>query len=195
MKRASGQGAHVDAWASLDERKAAIRGLLVELGAAAEVAGPVGRARHPRDAAAQARRRARFNIVVLGEFNHGKSTFINALLGGPVLPTGITPTTAVLSHIPRTARRWGRRSLGGVGRAQGRRRQAARGVAHGRGARQGRAREGRAAGEGVHHVELTHPAAILGDRVSRSSTRRASTTSTSSAPRSRTGTCPAPTPS
>ena len=32
--------------------------------------------------------------MVLGEFNHGKSTFINALLGAPVLPTGITPTTA-----------------------------------------------------------------------------------------------------
>ena len=30
----------------------------------------------------------RFTVVVLGEFNHGKSTFINALLGAPVLPTG-----------------------------------------------------------------------------------------------------------
>ena len=36
---------------------------------------------------------------MLGEFNHGKSTFINALLGAPLLPTGITPTTAVLSHM------------------------------------------------------------------------------------------------
>ena len=41
----------------------------------------------------------RFSLVVLGEFNHGKSTFINALLGKPILPTGITPTTAVLSHL------------------------------------------------------------------------------------------------
>ena len=41
----------------------------------------------------------RYSVVVLGEFNHGKSTFVNALLGGPVLPTGITPTTAVLTHI------------------------------------------------------------------------------------------------
>ena len=37
--------------------------------------------------------------MVLGEFNHGKSTFINALLAEPVLPTGITPTTAVLTHV------------------------------------------------------------------------------------------------
>lgn len=41
----------------------------------------------------------RFNLVVLGEFNHGKSTFVNALLGKPLLPMGITPTTATINHI------------------------------------------------------------------------------------------------
>ncbi|MCB9554527.1 MAG: dynamin family protein [Deltaproteobacteria bacterium] len=41
----------------------------------------------------------RFNLVVLGEFNHGKSTFVNALLGEALLPTGITPTTATINHI------------------------------------------------------------------------------------------------
>ena len=41
----------------------------------------------------------RFNLVVLGEFNHGKSTFVNALLGQPLLPVGITPTTATINHI------------------------------------------------------------------------------------------------
>ena len=45
-----------------------------------------------------------FSVVVLGEFNHGKSTFINALLGESVLPVGITPTTAVLTHIAHGAR-------------------------------------------------------------------------------------------
>ena len=44
-------------------------------------------------------REGRFNLVVLGEFNHGKSTFVNALLGAAVLPTGITPTTATINHI------------------------------------------------------------------------------------------------
>src|SRR4029077_17953321 len=34
-----------------------------------------------------------------GEFNHGKSTFVNALLGADVLPTGITPTTAAINHV------------------------------------------------------------------------------------------------
>ncbi len=41
----------------------------------------------------------RFNLVVLGEFNHGKSTFVNALLGQALLPVGITPTTATINHI------------------------------------------------------------------------------------------------
>lgn len=41
----------------------------------------------------------RFHLVVLGEFNHGKTTFVNALLGESVLPMGVTPTTAVIHHI------------------------------------------------------------------------------------------------
>ncbi len=41
----------------------------------------------------------RFHLVVVGEFNHGKTTFVNALLGKSVLPTGVTPTTAVIHHI------------------------------------------------------------------------------------------------
>ncbi len=45
----------------------------------------------------------RFHVVVLGEFNHGKSTFVNALLGHDVLPTGITPTTAAINHVVHAA--------------------------------------------------------------------------------------------
>jgi ribosome biogenesis GTPase A len=41
----------------------------------------------------------RFHLVVVGEFNHGKTTFVNALLGEPALPTGVTPTTAAIHHI------------------------------------------------------------------------------------------------
>jgi small GTP-binding protein len=41
----------------------------------------------------------RFALVVLGEFNHGKSTFVNALCGAPILPAGITPTTATINHL------------------------------------------------------------------------------------------------
>ena len=41
----------------------------------------------------------RFHLVVVGEFNHGKTTFVNALLGAEVLPVGVTPTTAVIHHL------------------------------------------------------------------------------------------------
>jgi len=47
----------------------------------------------------------RFHLVVLGEFNHGKTTFVNALLGAPVLPSGVTPTTAVIHRIRHGAER------------------------------------------------------------------------------------------
>ena len=40
-----------------------------------------------------------FNIVVLGEFKRGKSTFINALLGQSLLPMDVLPETAVISEI------------------------------------------------------------------------------------------------
>ncbi len=35
------------------------------------------------------------HLAVLGQFKRGKSTFINALLGAPVLPVGVVPLTAV----------------------------------------------------------------------------------------------------
>jgi len=41
----------------------------------------------------------RFHLVVVGEFNHGKSSFVNALLGKPVLAVGVTPTTAQIHHL------------------------------------------------------------------------------------------------
>ena len=44
----------------------------------------------------------RFHLVVVGEFNHGKSTFVNALLGETVLATGVTPTTAAIHHLKYT---------------------------------------------------------------------------------------------
>ena len=38
-----------------------------------------------------------FLLVVAGEYNSGKSAFINALLGGELLKTGITPTTDMIN--------------------------------------------------------------------------------------------------
>lgn len=41
----------------------------------------------------------RYTVAVVGEFNRGKSTLINALLGMPVLPADVTPTTATVNRI------------------------------------------------------------------------------------------------
>jgi hypothetical protein len=51
-----------------------------------------------------------FRVMVLGGFNRGKTTFVNALLGEPVLPVKATPATAVITEIrsgpSRGARLW-----------------------------------------------------------------------------------------
>jgi GTP-binding protein EngB required for normal cell division len=38
-------------------------------------------------------------VAVLGQFKRGKSTLLNALLGAPLLPTGVTPVTAIPTFI------------------------------------------------------------------------------------------------
>jgi small GTP-binding protein len=48
---------------------------------------------------AQDLRDAFFLVVVIGEFNAGKSSFVNALLGDDLLPMGITPTTEMIELI------------------------------------------------------------------------------------------------
>ena len=47
-------------------------------------------------------REGRFHLAVLGQFKRGKSTFVNALLGAPVLPTSVVPLTALPTFL-----RWG----------------------------------------------------------------------------------------
>ncbi len=41
----------------------------------------------------------RFNLLVVGRFSRGKSTLMNALLGGDLLPTGIVPLTSVITTV------------------------------------------------------------------------------------------------
>lgn len=40
-----------------------------------------------------------FNMVIVGEFSRGKSTFINALLGKRILPASTKPTTTIINKI------------------------------------------------------------------------------------------------
>lgn len=47
-------------------------------------------------------------VTVMGEFSSGKSSFVNALVGAEVAPTGITPTTATINVVRYGAERGGR---------------------------------------------------------------------------------------
>ena len=46
-----------------------------------------------------------FNLLVVGRFSRGKSTLMNAMLGGDYLPTGIVPLTSVITTVRYGSRR------------------------------------------------------------------------------------------
>ena len=48
---------------------------------------------------AESLRNGRFRIVVIGDFDNGKSTLLNAVLGARILPQSFTPSTAIISVI------------------------------------------------------------------------------------------------
>jgi small GTP-binding protein len=50
-----------------------------------------------------------FLLVVVGEFNAGKSAFVNALIGAPILSEGVTPTTAAITRLTYADRQHERR--------------------------------------------------------------------------------------
>jgi small GTP-binding protein len=96
----------------------------------------------------------RFHLVVVGEFNHGKTTFVNALLGEQALPVGVTPTTAAIHHI-----RWAEKPEATVVATGGERRvipfEEAKRFAVG----------GGASAEDVDYLEIGYPAALLKERI------------------------------
>jgi len=96
----------------------------------------------------------RFHLVVVGEFNHGKSTFVNALLGESVLPVGVTPTTAAIHHI-----RWAEKPEATVVRASGERRAIPFGEVR------DFAVGGAHSGDETDYVEVGYPAALLKERI------------------------------
>ena len=96
----------------------------------------------------------RFHLVVVGEFNHGKTTFVNALLGESALPVGVTPTTATIHHI-----RWAEHPEATVVTTTGERKsipfEEARRFAVG----------GGASADEVDYLEIGYPAAMLQERI------------------------------
>lgn len=88
--------------ASLDDLPLSIDYVADLLGELGEIAGETGIASLQREVVEErlpALEKETITVVVLGEFNHGKSTVVNALLGDDVLPVGITPTTSVITHL------------------------------------------------------------------------------------------------
>ncbi len=81
------------------ERKLDVTAALQELSTiAAEVGAKSVKERLDRDLVRKMEE-DRFHLVVVGEFNHGKSSFVNALLGESILPVGVTPTTAAIHQL------------------------------------------------------------------------------------------------
>ncbi len=76
-----------------------VEDLLTELGEIARATGLSTMSKEIIEERIPSLKKGRITVVVLGEFNHGKSTVVNALLGEEVLPMGITPTTAVITHL------------------------------------------------------------------------------------------------
>ncbi len=80
-------------------RRKFVEDMLLELGEIAEDRGFHSLYEEVHEDRLPALREGQMSVVVLGEFNHGKSTVINALLGEEILPVGITPTTSVITHL------------------------------------------------------------------------------------------------
>ncbi|RPI54030.1 MAG: GTP-binding protein, partial [Acidobacteria bacterium] len=72
------------------------RGLLVRLRAALARTDASAEQQHSLDQSI-AQLDELFLLVVVGEFNAGKSAFINAIIGEPLLKEGVTPTTATIT--------------------------------------------------------------------------------------------------
>lgn len=84
---------------NFNDNKALVRQLLLDLASLAQTIGLASTARDIQNVRLPKLEEERFSLVVLGEFNRGKSTLINALVGEKLLPVGATPTTAALAEI------------------------------------------------------------------------------------------------
>ena len=84
----------------VEDPQVRLEDLLTDLAAVARKEGMRSLATEISKHQLSALREGRITAIVLGEFNHGKSTLLNALLGGEdILPMGITPTTAQITHL------------------------------------------------------------------------------------------------
>lgn len=81
------------------DEKERVLSLLEQLATVAAASGSANVERSIRHDMLERVREERFHVVFVGEFNHGKSTLVNAIVGQRVLPTGVTPTTALVHRV------------------------------------------------------------------------------------------------
>jgi GTP-binding protein EngB required for normal cell division len=149
---------------AFNQRRSEVVDALAELATLAERADTRSLAeRFGRDVV-QKLREDRFHLVVVGEFNHGKTTFVNALLGRPVLPVGVTPTTALIHHVG-----WAAEPRAALVRADGSREDIAvealgRYVVGAAGALDGDGAE-KALEHAIQYLEVGWPAELLRERI------------------------------
>ena len=86
------------ALAAYRQEKLQLGEYLVALMHAAQSRHDDERAAHVRELAARLAE-DRFQLAVMGQFSRGKSTLMNAILGGPYLPTGARPMTSVITSV------------------------------------------------------------------------------------------------
>ncbi len=75
-----------------------LAGILLDLERLAEGLGAPDLALRAREAR-EPLEKGEIRVVVVGQFKRGKSTLLNALVGQPVLPTGMVPVTSVVTEI------------------------------------------------------------------------------------------------
>jgi GTPase SAR1 family protein len=75
-----------------------LRAIISGVGSIAERCGAINAVRS-LDALDRKLAEQRFNVVVVGEFKRGKTTFVNALLGAEVLPAAVIPLTSVVTAV------------------------------------------------------------------------------------------------
>src|SRR5436309_11826074 len=78
-----------------------------ELSRLDELAGEAGASDVAEEARSLAQRIAegRFYVACVGQFKRGKSTLLNALVGDPILPTGVVPVTSIVTILRHGHRR------------------------------------------------------------------------------------------
>ena len=96
-----------------DRSHIGVAGVLLEV---AGLATELGVDHLPAEAAALTERlvEGRFFVACVGQFKRGKSTLLNALVGDPILPTGVAPVTTVVTLLRHGPRRTARVRLAGA---------------------------------------------------------------------------------